>query len=76
MAWFGGKKKAKRRPPVLEPVGVPAVQAVAQPAVNQMAAPAVIQAAPAIQPIVEIAPVGVTADNNVMVTTDSVPVSR
>ena len=81
MAWFGGKKKAKRRPPVLEPVGVPAVQAapVAQPAVNQIpamqAAPAVIQAAPVTQPIVEIAPVGVTADSNVMVTTDSVPVS-
>ena len=80
MAWFGGKKKAKRRPPVLEPVGVPAVQAapVAQPAVNQeipavQAAPAVIQAAPVTQPIVEIAPVGVTADNNVIVTTDSVP---
>ncbi|MDE0741293.1 MAG: SAP domain-containing protein [Candidatus Poseidoniia archaeon] len=70
MAWFGGKKKAKRRPPVLEPVGVPAVQAA--PVVQAVPA-AVIQAAPVTQPIVEIAPVGVTADNNVMVTTDSVP---
>jgi hypothetical protein len=70
MGWFGGKKKAKRRPPVLEPVGVPAVQA-APPVVAVPAA--VIQAAPVTQPIVEIAPVGVTADNNVMVTTDSVP---
>ena len=40
MAWFGGKKKPKRKPPVLEPVGVPAVQA----------AP-VVQAAPAVQPV-------------------------
>ena len=70
MAWFGGKKKAKRRPPVLEPVGVPAVQAA--PVVQAVPA-AVIQAASVTQPIVEIAPVGVTADNNVMVTTDSVP---
>ena len=70
MAWFGGKKKAKRRPPVLEPVGVPAVQAA--PVVQAVPA-AVIQTAPVTQPIVEIAPVGVTADNNVMVTTDSVP---
>ena len=73
MAWFGGKKKAKRRPPVLEPVGVPAVQAA--PVVQAVPAvpAAVIQTAPVTQPIVEIAPVGVTADNNVMVTTDSVP---
>jgi len=77
MAWFGGKKKAKKRPPVLEPVGVPAVQAapvaqpVLQPAVNQ-GIPAV-QAAPVTQPIVEIAPIGVAADSNVMVSTDSVP---
>ena len=70
MAWFGGKKKAKRRLPVLEPVGVPAVQAA--PVVQAVPA-AVIQTAPVTQPIVEIAPVGVTADNNVMVTTDSVP---
>ncbi|SVC73686.1 uncharacterized protein METZ01_LOCUS326540, partial [marine metagenome] len=27
MGWFGGKKKPKRKPPVLEPVGAPAVQA-------------------------------------------------
>ena len=81
MGWFGGKKKAKRRPPVLEPVGVPAVQAapVAQPAAaNQeipavQAAPAAIQPVPAVQPVVEIAPVGVAADSNVMVSADPIP---
>jgi hypothetical protein len=73
MAWFGGKKKkAKKKPPVLEPVGSPAVQAV--PAVQ--AAPAVqavpaVQAAPAIQPVVEVAPVGVVADTNISVSTDT-----
>jgi len=77
MAWFGGKKKGKKKPPVLEPVGVPAVQAapvaqpVLQPVVNQEI-PAV-QAAPVIQPVVEVAPVGVAADNNVMVSTEPVP---
>ena len=68
MAWFGGKKKkAKKSPPVLEPVGnasaVPAIQA----------APAV-QAAPAIQavqPVVEVAPVGVVADTNISVSTST-----
>lgn len=82
MAWFGGKKKTKRRPPVLEPVGVPAVQAVpaVQPVVNQeivavQAVPAPIQAVPVIQPIVEIAPIGVIADTNVMVSADPTPVS-
>ena len=86
MAWFGGKKKTKRRPPVLEPVGVPAVQAVPavqpvlQPAVNQeivavQAVPAPIQAAPVMQPVVEIAPIGVIADTNVMVSADPTPVS-
>jgi len=84
MAWFGGKKKTKRRPPVLEPVGVPAVQAVPaaqpvlQPAVNQgivavQAVPAPIQAAISIQPIVEIAPIGVIADTNVMVSANPTP---
>ena len=85
MGWFGGKKKAKKRPPVLEPVGVPAVQAapaaapVAQPVVaNQgfpavQAAPAVIQPVSTVQPVVEVAPIGVTADNNVMVSTDPTP---
>ena len=43
MAWFGGKKKPKRKPPVLEPVGTPAVQA----------APAAVQAAPVAQPALE-----------------------
>ncbi len=78
MAWFGGKKKPKRKPPVLEPVGAPpAVQAapVAQPALEPVqpnqGIPAV-QAAPAAQPVVEVAPVGVVADNNVMVSTEPV----
>ena len=73
MAWFGGKKKkGKKKPPVLEPVGnttvqaAPAVQAV--PAVQ--AAPAV-QAVPAVQPVVEVAPVGVVADTNVAVSTEA-----
>ena len=43
MAWFSGKKKPKRKPPVLEPVGNPAVQA----------APAAVQAAPVAQPAPE-----------------------
>ena len=64
MAWFGGKKKkTKKNPPVLEPVGSPAAQAV--PAVQ--AAPAV----QAVQPIVEVAPVGVVADTNISVSTDT-----
>ena len=84
MAWFGGKKKPKRKPPVLEPVGTPAVQAappvvqaapVAQPTLEPVqpnqGIPAV-QAAPAGQPIVEVAPVGATADANVMVSTEPV----
>ena len=91
MAWFGGKKKPKRKPPVLEPEGSPAVQAapaavqaapaavqaapVAQPALEPVqpnqGIPA-IQAAPASQPVVEVAPVGATADANVMVSTDPV----
>ena len=71
MGWFGGKKKPKRKPPVLEPVGAPAVQA----------APAAVQAVPvqanpgipAIQqPTIEVAPVGTTADSNVMVSTEPV----
>ena len=71
MGWFGGKKKPKRKPPVLEPVGAPAVQA----------APAAVQAVPvqanpglpAIQqPTIEVAPVGTTADSNVVVSTEPV----
>ena len=71
MGWFGGKKKPKRKPPVLEPVGAPAVQA----------APAAVQAVPvqanpglpAIQqPTIEVAPVGTTADANVMVSAEPV----
>ena len=85
MAWFGGKKKARKRPPVLEPVGIPAVQAapvaaqpVLQPVANQgipavQAAPAAVQPVPTLQPVVEIAPVGVAADNNVMVSADPIP---
>ncbi len=80
MAWFGGKKKPKRKPPVLEPVGTPSVQAapaavqaapVAQPVQPNQGIPAV-QAAPAAQPIVEVAPVGAIADSNVMVSTEPV----
>ena len=84
MAWFGGKKKkAKKSPPVLEPVGNPAVQAVpaaqANPAVQAVPsvqpAPAVqatptIQPVPAAQPVVEVAPVGVVADTNISVSTN------
>ena len=77
--WLGSaeKKKGKKKPPVLEPVGVPAVQAapvaqpVLQPVVNQEIS--AVQAAPVIQPVVEVAPVGVAADNNVMVSTEPVP---
>ena len=92
MAWFGGKKKTRKKQPVLEPVGVPAVQAapvgvpaaqayVAQPALqpvgNQLipavqAAPVAVQSIPALQPVIEIAPIGVTADSNVMVSTEPV----
>ena len=73
MAWFGGKKKkAKKSPPVLEPVGNPAVQAApaAQTAPAVQAAPA-IQPIPAAQPVVEVAPVGVVADANISVSTDA-----
>ena len=68
MGWFSGKKKPKRKPPVLEPVGTPAVQTA--PAVQPVANSGIpsIQAAPAAQqPTVEVAPVGTTADANVMV---------
>ena len=88
MAWFGGKKKPKRKPPVLEPVGAPAVQAVpavqaapvAQPALEPVqpnqGIPA-IQAAPAAQqPVVEVAPVGVVADDNIAVSVEPVVPSQ
>ena len=74
MGWFGGKKKPKRKPPVLEPVGAPAVQA-APAAVQAVANPGIpsIQAAPAAQqPIVEVAPIGTTADTNVIVSAEPV----
>ena len=86
MGWFGGKKKkASKKPPVLEPVGAPAAQVapVAQPAIQPgqvpaaipavQAAPAAQPVAPAIQPVVEVAPVGVVADDNVVATTDTAP---
>ena len=66
MAWFGGKKTSKKKPPVQEPVGATAVQAA--PVQANQAIPAV-QAAPAVQPVVEVAPVGVVADTNISVTT-------
>ena len=80
MAWFGGKKKPKQKPPVLEPVDAPAVQAipavqaapVAQPVQPNQGIPAV-QAAPATQqPVVEVAPVGVVADDNIAVSVEPV----
>ena len=77
MGWFGGKKKPKRKPPVLEPVGAPAVQA-APAAVQAVANPGIpsIQAAPAAQqPIVEVAPIGTTADTNVIVSTEPIVTS-
>jgi hypothetical protein len=79
MAWFGRKKKkARKKPPVLEPVGAPVAQVtppVAQPNVLQPAdvMPAV-QAEPAVQqPVVEVAPVGVVADADIVVTDASSP---
>ena len=93
MGWFSGKKKkAKKRPPVLEPVGAPAAQVtpVAQPGIEpiqnpgvmpavqaapavQPVAPAVQPVAPAVQPVVEIAPVGVVADDSIVVSTEPTP---
>lgn len=91
MAWFGKKKKkAKKRPPVLEPVGAPVAQVtpVSQqtdfqitpaPAIQPLptsqpnVTPVVQPVAPAIQPIVEIAPVGVVADTNIEVETKNEP---
>ena len=77
MAWFGRKKKkARKKPPVLEPVGAPVAQVapVAQPGVVQPAdvMPAV-QAETAVQPVVEVAPVGVVADADIVVSTDASP---
>ena len=72
MAWFGRKKKkARKKPPVLEPVGAPVAQAVpvAQPGVVQP-----LGVMPALQqPVVEVAPVGVIADTDIVVSTDASP---
>ena len=72
MAWFGRKKKkARKKPPVLEPVGAPVAQAVpvAQPGVVQP-----LGVMPAVQqPVVEVAPVGVIADTDIVVSTDASP---
>ena len=72
MAWFGRKKKkARKKPPVLEPVGAPVAQAVpvAQPGVVQP-----LGVMPAVQqPMVEVAPVGVIADTDIVVSTDASP---
>ena len=76
MAWFGRKKtKARKKPPVLEPVGTPVAQVtpVAQPGIVQPAnvTPAV-QAVPAVQqPVIEVAPVGVVPDADIVVSTDA-----
>ena len=74
MAWFGRKKKkVRKKPPVLEPVGVP----VAQPGVVAVQPQGVMPAVEATpitpQPVIEIAPVGVVADDNIVVSTDTVP---
>ena len=72
MAWFGRKKKkARKKPPVLEPVGAPVAQAVpvAQPGLVQP-----LGVMPAVQqPVVEVAPVGVIADTDIVVSTDASP---
>ena len=86
MGWFGGKKKkARKKPPVLEPVGAPAAQVVpvAQPGIELVqtpgimpavqAAPTVQPVTPAVQPVVEVAPVGVVADDSVIVSTEPTP---
>ena len=72
MAWFGRKKKkARKKPPVLEPIGAPVAQVapVVQPADIMPA----VQAEPAVQPVVEVAPVGIVADANIVVSTDASP---
>ena len=72
MAWFGRKKKkARKKPPVLEPVGAPVAQAVpvAQPGIVQP-----LGIMPALQqPVIEVAPVGVIADTDIVVSTDASP---
>ena len=78
MAWFGRKKKkARKKPPVLEPVGTPVAQTapVAQPGVVQpLGVMPAVQAEPAVQqPVVEVAPVGVVADADIVVSTDASP---
>ena len=78
MAWFGRKKKkARKKPPVLEPVGAPVAQTapVAQPGVVQpLGVMPAVQAEPAVQqPVVEVAPVGVVADADIVVSTDASP---
>ena len=81
MAWFGKKKKkARKKPPVLEPVGTPVAQTapVAQPGVVQpLGVMPAVQAEPAVQqPVVEVAPVGVVADADIVVSTDASPTSQ
>ena len=78
MAWFGRKKKkARKKPPVLEPIGAPVAQVapVAQPDVVQpLGVMPAVQAEPAVQqPVVEVAPVGVIADADIVVSTDASP---
>ncbi len=72
MAWFGRKKKkARKKPPVLEPIGAPVAQTapVAQPGIVQP-----LGVMPAVQqPVVEVAPVGVVADTDIVVSTDASP---
>ena len=71
MAWFGRKKKkARKKPPVLEPIGAPVAQTapVAQPGVVQP-----LGVMPAVQQPVVVAPVGVVADTDIVVSTDASP---
>ena len=78
MAWFGRKKKkARKKPPVLEPIGAP-VAPVAQPSVVQpLGVMPAVQAEPAVQqPVVEVAPVGVVADADIVVSSDASPASQ
>nr|AIE93570.1 hypothetical protein [uncultured marine group II/III euryarchaeote AD1000_39_C04] len=65
------KKKARKKPPVLEPVGAPVAQAVpaVQPGIEAVQPFGEIPAVQ--QPVVEIAPVGVVADTNVVVSTEA-----
>ena len=78
MSWFGRKKKnARKKPPVLEPVGAPVAQVVpvVQAGIVQpLGIMPAVQAKPTVQqPVIEVAPVGVVADGDIVVSTDASP---